>query len=178
MDGKQTDDVSDGEAKPKLYDGHKQRKYCYRIRGFGPPGAGGRECGHIPGVVIALVGLPKKCGRHEAGFRSQQRCWSCYCWKCCEAGHYPRTEIQVGDCNESLGPEALVRKTENVFKVELRDLDGMTTSEEIIRAIKREADTAAEEVKVLRTWNTYGGSTAAVILAPKDAADKLLKRQA
>jgi len=84
-------------------------------------------------------------------------------------------EIVRREVARSLGPEASVRKTENVFKVELRDLDGMTTSEEIILAINREADTAAEEVKVLRTWNTYGGSKAAVILAPKDVAEKLLK---
>jgi len=78
-----------------------------------------------------------------------------------------KTEIE-----RSLGPEASVRRVENRSVLELRDLDGTTTPEDILEAVSRESP--GMEARVLGIWKTYGGGQAATIALAQETAKSLL----
>lgn len=67
-------------------------------------------------------------------------------------------EVVRAEVDRSLGSESLVRKMRNSTIVELRDLNGTTTPNEIVDAIFRETGVCLTDSKVLSIRKTYGGA--------------------
>lgn len=85
-------------------------------------------------------------------------------------------EVVRSAIEKSLGPCGSVRTLEQRSLIELRDLDGITTNEDIVDSFARDYGTRAEEVKVLNIRTTYGGSQAATLLVPREVASRLLTK--
>lgn len=83
-----------------------------------------------------------------------------------------RVEIE-----KSLRPGGFAKTLEQRNLMELRDLDDITTSEEITETFIRDYNMLAEEIKVLNIRKTYSGSQAAIILILKEVAISLLKKE-
>lgn len=77
---------------------------------------------------------------------------------------------------KSLGPGGSVRTLEQRSLVELRELDGVTTREDVVDAITRDHNIRAEELKVLNPSTTYGGGQAATLLIPREVATIILDK--
>lgn len=75
------------------------------------------------------------------------------------------------EIERSLGPGAEVRTTEDLSPVEVRDLDEVTTKEEVLDAVLALGD--AHGAKVVSIRRAYGGAQTAVILLPRQAARKI-----
>jgi len=88
-----------------------------------------------------------------------------------ESADVVRTELE-----KSLGPGGSVRTLEQRILIELRDLDGVTTNEDITEALSRDFDVRVEDVKIFNIRKSYGGSQAATLLVPSGIASRLLER--
>lgn len=75
------------------------------------------------------------------------------------------------EIERSLGPETAVRTTDDLAPVEVRDLDEVTTKEEVLEATLALGDTNGARVVSIR--HAYGGAQIAVVLLPKIAARKI-----
>lgn len=75
------------------------------------------------------------------------------------------------EVERSLGPEASVRMTDNMTSIEVRDLDEVTTKEEVLEAALALDGSHGERVVSIR--RAYGGAQTAVVLLPKLAATKI-----
>lgn len=75
------------------------------------------------------------------------------------------------EVERSLGPGAVVRMTDNLAPIEVRDLDEMTTKEEILQATLALGD--ANGARVVSIRRAYGGAQVAVVLLPKQVARKI-----
>lgn len=71
----------------------------------------------------------------------------------------------------SLGPGATDKRLEDMFLVELRDLDEKTTSEEVRDAAA--TNCSSDNVRVVNIRKTFGGIQATVVMLPAAAARKL-----
>jgi len=76
---------------------------------------------------------------------------------------------------QAMGSGASVRKTENRRLVEILDLDGMASSEEITEAISHETEVEKSELKILSVRRTFGGGQAAAVLVLDAAAVKTIQ---
>lgn len=75
------------------------------------------------------------------------------------------------EIERSLGPGTAVRTTDDLVPVEVRDLDEVTTREEVLEATLALGDTNGARVVSIR--RAYGGAQIAVVLLPKIAARKI-----
>lgn len=71
----------------------------------------------------------------------------------------------------SLGPDEAIRMTDDSTAVEIRDMDEMTTKEEVLEAVLALGDFQGAKVVSLR--KAYGGTQTAVVLIPTRAAKRL-----
>lgn len=83
-----------------------------------------------------------------------------------EAAKVVRDEVE-----RSLGPDATVRMAEDSTAVEIRDVDEITTKEEILEGVLALGDSRGAKVVSLR--KAYGGAQTAVVLIPTRAARRL-----
>lgn len=60
--------------------------------------------------------------------------------------------------------------------IQLRDLDCVTTKEDVLEAILREIGMTPDDVKVLTIRHVFAGEQTAVVLIPRQAASKLLDK--
>lgn len=75
------------------------------------------------------------------------------------------------EVERSLGPGARVRRLEDMFPIELRDLNEESTSEEVRVAVATSCD--SDNVRVVSIRKMFGGAQAAVVMLPAAAARKL-----
>ncbi|XP_062709521.1 uncharacterized protein LOC134288497 [Aedes albopictus] len=73
---------------------------------------------------------------------------------------------------KSLGSEANVRALSQETVIEIKDLDEVTTEEDLKRALTAQCN--VEGPMVIRIRKSYGGTQTATIRLPADAANKLL----
>lgn len=59
--------------------------------------------------------------------------------------------------------------------VEILDLDGLTSPEEVMAAISRETETDMAELKFLYIRRSFGGGQTAAVFVPAVGADKIIK---
>lgn len=81
------------------------------------------------------------------------------------------TDVVRGVVERSLGSGATVTKLKDSATVELRDLDAMTTPEEVLEALSGEA--GSESPKLVSIRKAYGGSQTAVVRMPISAANAI-----
>lgn len=87
-----------------------------------------------------------------------------------ESAELVRREIE-----QAMGSGASVRKTENMRFVEILDLDGLASPEEVTAAISRETEIDKSELKFLYIRKSFGGGQTAAALVPAVAADKIIQ---
>lgn len=75
----------------------------------------------------------------------------------------------------SLDPGASVTKLEDLAAIELRDLDAMTTSEEVIESLSRES--GARTARLVSIRKVYGGAQTAVVRLPATAAKRICLKE-
>lgn len=75
------------------------------------------------------------------------------------------------EVERALRPGARVRRLEDMFPIELRDLDEEATSEEVRVAVA--SSCGSENVRVVSIRKMYGGAQAAVVMLPAVVARKL-----
>lgn len=71
---------------------------------------------------------------------------------------------------KSLGPDTKIQKLDDLSTVEIRDLDGEVTKEEVLEAVSGYDDVGAKLVSLRRT---YGDSKTAVVRVPSSTATRL-----
>lgn len=90
---------------------------------------------------------------------------------CSEMAENIRREVQ-----KSLGPGEAVKFLEPRSLVQLRDLDCVTTKDDIVDAINWEIGTSNENVKRLSIRSKYGGEQSAMVLIPREGTVKLISK--
>lgn len=86
-------------------------------------------------------------------------------------GDAKAAESVKAEVERSLGPMARVRKLEDTSAVEIRDLDGMTTGDEVVRAAMEQTGEGVVRLVSIREVN--GGARAAVVVLSKIAARRI-----
>lgn len=86
-------------------------------------------------------------------------------------GGSEKAEIVRAEIERSLGPNTSVRLADDSRPIEIRDLDGLTTKEEVLKAIADSCGPSGAKLVSLRI--AYGGAQTAVILLSAAMAKRL-----
>lgn len=74
-----------------------------------------------------------------------------------------------------LGPDTSARRAVARKTLEVKDLDSLTSIDDVMKAINREVKLDGHAVKVLHMRRSYGGCKTAMISLPRETAEELLK---
>lgn len=89
-------------------------------------------------------------------------------------GDQGRLDAVRSEISRSAGPEVEVRAIQQKIKVEVRDLDQWSTSDEVAQATAATTGVPLEQLKVINLRRRFGGSQSALVLLPAGTASVLL----
>lgn len=90
-------------------------------------------------------------------------------------GGADRVESVRAEIGRSVGENFGVKTLQRKVLIEVRDLMGLTTEEEVVEALAVTAGIERDSLKVIGLRKYFGGSQSALILMPSETATKLLK---